>query len=269
VQPSHFFRLLKGNIRFNSNTIKIEWEVGAMKPVIGLTCSIDSQKHFLNNDYAEAIIRAGGFPLVIPMGTESDIVQFAGMVDGLMMTGGNDPNPHLFGQDPHPKLGEVTPERDALEVELARHFLYLNKPILGICRGMQIMNVAVGGTLYQDISQHKAELIQHEQDAPREHASHYVQVEEGSLLYRLAGENRITVNSFHHQAVRDVAPSFVVSGIASDGIIEAIESRRHRFVLGVQWHPEGMAMKGDPLSIKIFEHFLSVCAPGGRQHENN
>jgi len=233
-----------------------------MKPVIGLTCSIDNQKHFLNNDYTEAIIRAGGLPLVIPMGTETDVVQLAGLVDGLLLTGGNDPNPFLFGQEPHPRLGEVTPDRDALEVELARHFLYLNKPILGICRGMQILNVAVGGTLYQDISQHKGELLQHLQDAPRFHASHYVHVEEGSILQQLSGQERITVNSFHHQAVRDVAPSFVASGIASDGIIEAIESRRHRFVLGVQWHPEGMAMKGEPVSIKLFEHFLSVCATG-------
>lgn len=233
-----------------------------MKPVIGLTCSIDDQKHFLNNDYAEAIVRAGGIPLVIPVGTETDVVQIAGLVDGLMMTGGNDPNPLLFGQEPHPKLGEVNPERDALELELARHFLYLNKPMLGICRGMQVMNIAVGGTLYQDLSQHKGELIQHNQDAPRTHPSHYVHVEEGSLLHRIAGTDRITVNSYHHQAVWDVAPSFTASGIASDGIIEAIESRRHRFVIGVQWHPEGLALKGDPFSLRLFEQFVTICATG-------
>lgn len=233
-----------------------------MKPVIGLTCSIDDQKHFLNNDYAEAIVRAGGIPLVIPVGTETDVVQIAGLVDGLMMTGGNDPNPLLFGQEPHPKLGEVNPERDALELELARHFLYLNKPMLGICRGMQVMNIAVGGTLYQDLSQHKRELIQHNQDAPRTHPSHYVHVEEGSLLHRIAGTDRITVNSYHHQAVWDVAPSFTASGIASDGIIEAIESRRHRFVIGVQWHPEGLALKGDPFSLRLFEQFVTICATG-------
>lgn len=234
-----------------------------MKPVIGITCSTEDHKHFINNDYVEAVIQAGGIPLIIPMGVELDIPRISDLVDGLMMSGGNDPNPLLYGQEPHPMLGEVTPDRDSLEVELARHFLYINKPIFGICRGMQVLNIAVGGTLYQDIhSENKGVLLQHKQDAPRDHQSHFISIPEGTLFHRLAGKDRIVVNSFHHQAVRDIAPSFVLSGIASDGIIEAIESPTHRFVVGVQWHPEATAIKGEEFSVQLFKRFVQECAAG-------
>lgn len=232
-----------------------------MKPIIGITPDVEKDdKHFLRNDYMQAIIRAGGLPLIIPIGNEEDIAQVVGMLDGLLLTGGNDINPLLFNEEPHSYLGEVSPGRDLFELELTRQMLVVDKPILGICKGLQILNVAVGGTLYQDIhQQNNGPILQHLQNAPNTHSSHFVQVEKGSLLAKIASSERIQVNSFHHQSVKDVPAVFTVSGIASDGIIEAVESMDKKFVLGVQWHPELLATKGDPVSLRIFDKLIGAC----------
>lgn len=207
-----------------------------MKPIIGITPDVEKDdKHFLRNDYMQAIIRAGGLPFIIPIGDEADVAQIVGLLDGLLLTGGNDINPILFNEEPHTHLGEVSPSRDLFELELARQMLAVDKPILGICRGLQLLNVAVGGTLYQDIQQqYKGPILQHLQKAPDAHPSHFVQLAKGSLLAKIAGSERIQVNSFHHQALKDVPTVFNISGIASDGIIEAVESVDKQFVLGVQ-----------------------------------
>ncbi|WP_318616267.1 gamma-glutamyl-gamma-aminobutyrate hydrolase family protein [Sporosarcina sp. YIM B06819] len=232
-----------------------------MKPIIGITPDVEQDdNHFLRNDYVQAIIRAGGLPFVIPIGHAADIAQIVGIMDGLLLTGGNDINPILFNEEPHTHLGEVSPSRDLFELELARQMLVGDKPILGICRGLQVLNVAVGGTLYQDLhQQNEGPMLQHLQKAPNAHPSHFVQLEKGSLLAEIAGSERIQVNSFHHQSVKDVPAVFNVTGVASDGIIESIESVTHQFVLGVQWHPERLAMTGDTVSLRIFERFLSAC----------
>ncbi|WP_342505683.1 gamma-glutamyl-gamma-aminobutyrate hydrolase family protein [Sporosarcina sp. FSL K6-2383] len=232
-----------------------------MKPIIGITPDVEKDdKHFLRNDYMQAIIRAGGLPFIIPIGDEADVAQIVGLLDGLLLTGGNDINPILFNEEPHTHLGEVSPSRDLFELELARQMLAVDKPILGICRGLQLLNVAVGGTLYQDIQQqYKGPILQHLQKAPDAHPSHFVQLAKGSLLAKIAGSERIQVNSFHHQALKDVPTVFNISGIASDGIIEAVESVDKQFVLGVQWHPELLASNGDVVSRRIFEEFVGVC----------
>ena len=137
--------------------------------------------------------------------------------------------------------------------------LKTGKPILGICRGLQILNVAEGGTLFQDLhKQNAGPILQHLQQAPNTHASHYVQVKAGSLLESVTGNERIKVNSYHHQSLKDVAAVFKVTGIASDGIVEAIEGTGKKFVLGVQWHPELLSEKGDAVSLQISETFLSA-----------
>ena len=208
--------------------------------------------------YVQAVIRAGGLPLIIPVGIEADVEQLVGMLDGLLLSGGNDINPMLFNEEPHADLGEVSPSRDSIELELARQMLKTDKPILGICRGLQVLNVAVGGTLYQDLhKQNEGPILQHLQKAPNTHPSHFVQLEKGSLLESIAGSERIQVNSFHHQSLKDVPAVFKVTGVASDGIIEAVESTDEHFVLGVQWHPELLSAQRGCGFLRIFED-LSV-----------
>ncbi|MCG7335709.1 gamma-glutamyl-gamma-aminobutyrate hydrolase family protein [Sporosarcina sp. ACRSM] len=232
-----------------------------MKPVIGITTDVDKDgKHLLNNNYVQAIIRAGGLPFIIPIGIEGDSAQVADLIDGLFLTGGGDIDPLLFGEEPHPNLGQVTPARDIVELELARQMMNCDKPILGICRGLQVLNVAAGGTIYQDIyKQHAQPILQHHQKAPTGHATHYVQLKKGSFLEELAGSGRILVNSFHHQSLKDVPEPFSVTGVSTDQIIETIESAQHQFVIGVQWHPERLAENGDSVSMGIFNRFIQAC----------
>lgn len=233
-----------------------------MKPIIGITTDVDRMDNLeLPKAYIQAIIRAGGIPLVLPIRIEDDVEQILGMFDGIVLSGGGDINPLLFNEEPHVSLGEVTPSRDTVELKLASLALELDKPILGICRGAQILSVVAGGNIYQDIhTQYKKEVIQHNQKAPKEHCSHSVQVATGSLLHSIVGSDTILVNSYHHQSINEVPSSFNLSGIASDGIIEAIEGVGKKFVLGVQWHPEQLAMVGDSNSLKIFEQFIEKCS---------
>jgi len=232
-----------------------------MKPIIGITTDVrDNGENVLKNTYVQAVIRAGGLPMIVPVGLEEDVEQLIAILDGLILSGGNDINPMLFNEEPHEYLGEVSPSRDSIELELARRMLKTGKPILGICRGMQVLNVAVGGSVYQDLhKQNDGPILQHMQKAPNTHSSHYVQVEKGSLLESIAGSERIQVNSYHHQSVKDVPAAFKVTGVASDGIVEAFESNDEKFVLGVQWHPEALSTAGDVVSLRIFEKFISAC----------
>ncbi|WP_339253037.1 gamma-glutamyl-gamma-aminobutyrate hydrolase family protein [Sporosarcina sp. FSL W8-0480] len=231
-----------------------------MKPTIGITSNIDSTAHMLQNTYIQAVIASGGIPFVIPTGVESDVEQITTLLDGLIISGGGDVNPLLFNEEPLPQLGNVTPERDSIELELLRHMLKLDKPILGICRGHQLLNVALGGTLYQDIiSQNTNPILQHNQNAKREHQSHAVHIEKGTILESIAATDKILVNSFHHQALKDVPSPLIVSGKASDGIVEAIESTNHHFVVGVQWHPEALMQNADQFSMRLFGAYMKAC----------
>ncbi len=237
-----------------------------MKPIIGITTDVDeNEKHVLNNTYVNAVIQAGGVPIIIPVGATKEVKQYATLLDGLLLTGGDDIDPTLFGEEPHQKLGEVKPSRDQIEINLFEEVLLLNKPILGICRGLQIMNIALGGDMYQDIyAQKKEDLLQHDQKVSTTHASHFVQVEQGTLLATISEAHQIKVNSCHHQAVRHVPEPLIISGRANDGIIEAIESITHPFVLGVQWHPEGLARVDDHVSKRIFKTFIQKSKEVGK-----
>lgn len=234
-----------------------------MRPVIGIAPSIENgtNMHFINPDNITAIKAAGGTPFILPYGYEEDIsVQVAGMIDGLYLTGGNDIDPTLFGEEPHPNLGEINPVRDYYELSLIQKMLERNKPILGVCKGCQMINIALDGDMYQDIyTQIDAALLQHKQHAPQEHGSHDVHIQEDSLLQRITDKDQIKVNSRHHQANRKPGKDIVHSGLASDGVIEASESTVHRFVLGLQWHPENMAVKGNEDARKIFTSFIAAC----------
>ncbi|PYI55191.1 gamma-glutamyl-gamma-aminobutyrate hydrolase family protein [Paenibacillus flagellatus] len=229
-----------------------------MKPIIAVTANYEDDVASLKHAYTDSVRNAGGLPLAVPFGLdEDDVRRLCASADGLLLTGGPDVDPDYYGEEPLPVLGKVTPERDRLEVLLARTFAAAGKPIFAICRGEQVLNVALGGSLYQDIGT-EAATLQHSQKAPRSHLSHRVRAEEGSLIERIAGASSFKVNSFHHQAVKRPAPGMRISAKSEDGVVEAIESETHRFVLGVQWHPEDTAAT-DGVSRKLFEAFVDAC----------
>ncbi|SHJ47557.1 gamma-glutamyl-gamma-aminobutyrate hydrolase family protein [Desulfofundulus thermosubterraneus] len=214
-----------------------------MLPVIGITCAWDEEKKqfFLSRFYTEAVEAAGGFPLLLPYTKrESSLHIFPELLDGLILSGGGDVDPVHFGEEPLPGCGEISPERDKYELDLARRVLSLGLPVLGICRGAQVLNIAAGGDIYQDIFTQVSGCLKHQQKAPRWSPTHGIIIEENTRLARIFNAGVMRVNSFHHQAVRRLAPGFIVSARSVDGIIEAVESTGPGFALGVQWHPETM-----------------------------
>jgi len=238
-----------------------------MRPLIGITSdySNDTNTINLNSDYYWAIYRAGGHPVVIPYTDSNDIHHLISILDGIMFTGGNDIDPGYYGELPHPKLGRINPIRDEFELKFCRLALENDKPVLGICRGAQLMNVVMGGTLYQDLEDQlkSGTLIKHIQSAPVWYATHEVKLDAGSGINRIMGHDNIRVNSFHHQAVKDLAGTFRATGWSSDGVIEVIESDNHTFALGVQWHPERMFTR-DQTMLLLFKAFVEACGTGRR-----
>lgn len=235
-----------------------------MKPLIGITTSnlMKERSERIGFDHVEAVVQAGGVPILLSnlVSEESDISQIVQKIDGLYVTGGPDIDPAYFDEEPIPKLGNISPLRDQFEIAITKAFLDLNKPILGVCRGCQVLNVATGGSLYQDLySQIDRDLLQHRQKAPKSHRVHNVNVVADSLLHRLTGLTEFKVNTLHHQAVKKAVQPIAISGTANDGVIEAIESSDNAFVLGVQWHPEGTAIVGDEPSVKIYQGFIDAC----------
>lgn len=232
-----------------------------MGPVVGITTAHYDEEisTYPRQYYVEAVHKSGGLPLLLPVLTDTNAIgPYLKMIDGLVLTGGCDVGPKHFGQEPLRGMGKVYPERDVFELELTRKSLDINLPVLGICRGIQVMNIAMGGDIYQDLYSQEPGALEHSQKTRRDCAWHSVGVQEDSLLNRILRAKELRVNSFHHQAIKSSAPGFRVSAAAKDGIIEAIESDRHRFALGVQWHPEAMATT-DPLAAKLFRAFVEFC----------
>jgi putative glutamine amidotransferase len=232
-----------------------------MQPLIGITCSYDqTERRFsLPEAYVEAVINAGGLPVVLP-GHESikKAAPYLASVKGLLLSGGGDVDPVYFNEEPTPALGEITPARDKFEIMLIKTALKKNIPLLGICRGIQVLNIACGGTVIQHIPNKIKKPLKHSQAAPRSHPTHKVSILKPSLLASILKTQNSMVNSFHHQAVGSPAPDFMVNAVSSDGVIEGIENPRFRFVLGVQWHPECM-VKNDVLSRRLFKAFIDAC----------
>jgi putative glutamine amidotransferase len=219
----------------------------------------ESRKYSLPQDYVCAVTKAGGQVVILPASDGESAARLAGVLDGILLSGGADLDPSYFGEEPHPHLGHIDPERDEFELALVRAAIEAGTPLLAICRGIQVLNVAMGGTLYQDIQSQVKGAIKHRQDAPRYHASHKVVVERHSKLAGMVGAGDVAVNSFHHQAIRNVAPGFFVSARSTDGVIEAIESAHDLFVVGVQWHPECMT-DSYPAMLEIFAAFVAEAA---------
>ena len=219
------------------------------RPVIGITGNFDSPNCLLANAYYQSVMRAGGTPVIIPPfrmneSTEQLLDDYLDRIDGILFSGGADLNPLLLGEQPIPQLHGINTERDEQELQLLKKAYNRQIPILGICRGIQVLAAALGGEIHQDIyvTQQQKDaskpLLKHSQDASRDTLSHTVTIEQDSLLYSIYQTEVLPVNSFHHQAVKSVPEGFRVSAISPDGVIEAIESTQYKSVLGVQWHPE-------------------------------
>jgi putative glutamine amidotransferase len=214
---------------------------GNGRPAIGITLDFskrDQELFSLRDDYVRSVEAAGGLPLVLAPGKPGDAGDLLGRVSGLMLTGGGDVDPQAYGEVPHPKLGRVIPERDAFELALVRTALERGLPVLAICRGQQVLNVATGGTLVQDIPSQLPGANDHDPDAERWAMAHAVNILPGTRLRAILGADTVAVNSFHHQAVKDPGRGVVVSARAEDGVVEGIEVPGQPFAVGVQWHPE-------------------------------
>jgi putative glutamine amidotransferase len=212
------------------------------RPRIGVTLDVEEERgrYFLGRRYVDAVLAAGGLPLLLPHAREAAPAYLA-LLDGLVVTGGAfDVPPDLYGEAPRAGLGPTKPERTAFERDVLEAALAAGLPVLGVCGGMQLLNVVRGGTLFQDLLS-DAGLRGHEQPPPKDAPSHEVAVQPGTQLAALVGAGPLRVNSTHHQAVRDPGAGVLVSARAPDGVIEAIELPDQGFALGVQWHPEAVA----------------------------
>ncbi|WLV24913.1 gamma-glutamyl-gamma-aminobutyrate hydrolase family protein [Aciduricibacillus chroicocephali] len=239
------------------------------KPIIGVSADIGVEEAsnfpghrqtFVYEDYVKAVEAAGGVPIVLPVTRDEEIIkQHAEEIDGLLLSGGVDINPLEYGEEPLENQGAIFPERDEFEIALVKAVIELEKPVFAICRGIQIMNIAYGGTLYQDLEYAPEHTLKHQQGSGRPgDESHTVFVEKGSWLHGIFGEE-VRTNSFHHQAIKDVAAGFKVTAKSKDGIIEGIEKEGDCSIVGVQWHPERMADERDDM-LRLFKHLVKEAS---------
>ena len=230
------------------------------RPVIGITVDIENDG-FLSSPHAyfSSVERSGGLPIVIPFCENEDTVRrFVELCDGFLLSGGHDISPERYGEVRSEKCGETAPLRDDLEFRLFNEIIKTNKPILAVCRGLQFINVAFGGTLCQDIPSELPHCITHRQTEPKFSHSHRVNVLEGTPLFELVQSKRIAANSFHHQAIKTLGKDLAVMAKADDGIVEAIYSLNERYVRAYQWHPERL-YDIDENARAIFDDFIKRC----------
>jgi len=228
------------------------------KPVIGVTSLInyEANEYRMQYTYMNYIERAGGVPVILPLSDDRDVIRSAfTYLDGIMFSGGPDIAPSFYGQTLSPYCGNISEERDNNELILFKEAIKSDLPIFGICRGLQIMNVALGGTLYQDIPTELDFCLDHEMSEKCEDKQHFVNVEKGTPLYGIFKKERIEVNSYHHQAIKNLAPGLCVSAYSEDGVAEAAYLPGERFIHGVQWHPE-KTFESDPCSFKLACEFV-------------
>ena len=237
------------------------------KPVIGIVGGlyfINNPKvigvhyDYNNNYYSKCITKAGGIPIYLPVINDNSVIDGQlSVIDGLLLPGGDDINPMYYNSAPKPLQGYSFESVDSYQISLTKKALELNIPILGICRGLQTLNVACGGTLYQDISYATKNPLQHVQNSFLSNLCHPIQLSSKSVLHDILGDEYV-VNSSHHQCIKDIATSFDVTATSEDGIIEGIEMKLRNFIVGVQWHPEMMALT-DNTMLNLFYKFISSC----------
>ena len=231
------------------------------RPVIGVVPLIDYNKnsYWMLPGYFGGITEAGGLPVMLPLTDDiGTIGQLASMCDGLLFTGGQDVDPKLYSTRKIGACGECSPERDIMEEMLLKRAMELDKPVLGICRGIQFINAALGGTLWQDIPSQFSDTITHCQKPPYDVPIHEVSIEYSSSLYSLLKTDTLPVNSYHHQGIRELSPALLPMAKAPDGLIEAVYAPKQKFLRAVQWHPEFSYLK-DENSRLIFREFVRNC----------
>jgi putative glutamine amidotransferase len=240
-------------------------------PLIGITadssgCQQTGSKtkrerlYSLASRYCDAIENAGGLPIIIPHSrSQTQIRHLLKRIDGLLISGGGfDIDPAYYHEQPIAKLGKINSQRTSTELEAIAFGLKRDLPMLGICGGGQAINVALGGSLYQDIATQFPAALKHQQEERSETYGHMVEVARGTLLYNICRRQRLKVNTTHHQAIRKIGKDLAINATASDGLIEGIESKKHSFVLGLQWHPEVLA-RNEAVQRRIFSSFVLAC----------
>ncbi len=236
------------------------------KPIIGIVASLldesranimeSTERVFISEKFISSVECAGGIPLVLPYVSDmEDIKAQIDACDGILLCGGMDIHPIYYGEEPHEKLGFVSSREDDYQIKVARITLNRHIPILGICRGHQLLNIVCGGTLYQDISEVPKNTIKHEQMSKRYEPYHSINIEKNSKLEKILGSSTL-VNSLHHQCIKELGKGLRATAFAKDGIIEAIEMPDRDFVMGFQWHPEEMAMHRNEEMLDIFKEFI-------------
>lgn len=233
------------------------------RPVIGITAAYDFEKGIstLKEEYYDAVMQCMAVPIIIPATDDKVMwVEYLNICDGIILSGGPDVDASHFGKCNMPYANEISPIRDSMELFIAKQALAMDKPILGICRGIQVINIAAGGSIFQDIyaENNDKQLIKHSQQAPRWFQIHNINILGGTHLHSIFGTDTLKVNSFHHQAVNKIGSEIIINAYSEDGIIEAISHESKKFVLGVQWHPENLWRK-DKVHLKVFERLISVC----------
>lgn len=241
-----------------------------MKPYIGIPCATIRDKDWCppafghRQSYIEAIVSAGGIPFLIPLVTQEEVLRaLYDRTDGLLLAGGGDIAPEYYGEKPHEHLGMMDPLRDQIELPLTRWAFADGKPILGICRGVQVLNVALGGTLYQDIASQLETPLAHDSSyelCDWTHLAHELRLDPDSRLARLLGTPSLLTNSLHHQSLKDIAPGLRPVGWAPDGVVEAVEGTNGQFMLGVQGHPEALLTHAEPRWRAMFQAFVASSA---------
>jgi putative glutamine amidotransferase len=236
------------------------------RPVIGVTPLWDEKEEMLGMrpGYWEGIMRAGGLPFILPLTNDEETLdRLAGVCAGFLFSGGQDVGPGLYGADVSPFCGPVCQERDAMEKALfSIAVLKQNKPAFGICRGIQLFNTLLGGTLYQDLPAQLPESpLTHQQEPPYDKPVHRVHIEPGSPLHEILGLDSLAVNSCHHQGIAELSPRLIPMAWAEDGLVEAVYMKDKPFVRAVQWHPEKAL--ADENSGKLFDAFVDICRQDG------
>ena len=228
------------------------------KPLIGISLGYSDKKNSVNNTYINSVLMNGGVPYLIPVTDDVEVLrQIVAQLDGIIFTGGEDFAPAYYGKEEHEKLGEVNVTRDTYDLTLFKLATDRNIPTLGICRGLQLINVGMGGTLYQDLPAEKPSDINHRQQEEGTVPTHGVSVVEGSMMYQILGEKDIQVNTFHHQAIDKLAPGLKIVGWSNDSVPELIEAYPHRQIIGTQFHPEIFTANGDALMGKLFKFLVN------------
>ena len=232
-----------------------------MRPVIGLIPLYDDEKesYWMLPGYMNAIEKAGGLPIMLPLTEEKEELEEAySLCQGILFTGGHDVSPEVYGQEIKSTCGKPCKSRDVMEAYLLDKCIEDNKPFLGICRGLQFINAHLGGSLYQDLPTEYNCTVEHHMAPPYNRPAHRVQVLEDTSLSDIIGSGIHEVNSYHHQAIKELSPKVQKMAVSEDGLVEAIAVKNHRFAIGVQWHPE-FSYEDSEESMKLLKAFIKEC----------